>query len=259
MTVGQHDPRTAIDLPPLIAESSPDDLSSHRHRLLIGVLGLLLPLLLWLVAAWRAAGRPDLWVLQDSVSAYYHTGAVAVFVGVLAALAVFFLTYRGYGNEFRRRDTRAANVAGVAAIGVAFFPTAVPVGVRPEWWTERMGQVHFASAAILLLALIYFSAFLFPMTGKTAGAGIPLDKRVRNHIYRFCGAAMLVNVLWAAYATWRGAPIFWAETLALEFFALSWLVKGQADRTALAVGRRVMHYGRNPGRIVPDLRRPRRD
>src|SRR6266545_2173362 len=46
------------------------------------------------------------------------------------------------------------------------------------------------------------------------------------------------------------APIFWPEAVALEFFAVSWLVKGRADRTAAAAGRRTLHYGRHPGQLV---------
>ena len=58
--------------------------------------------------------------------------------------------------------------------------------------------------------------------------------------YRVCGAAMVGCIAWAGSALFTGAPIFWPEALALEFFAVSWLVKGRADRTAVVVGRRTL-------------------
>jgi len=43
--------------------------------------------------------------------------------------------------------------------------------------------------------------------------------------------------------------IFWPETIALGFFAVSWLVKGRADWTLVATGQRVLRYGKGPGSI----------
>ncbi|MFC1955918.1 hypothetical protein ACFLWZ_05265 [Chloroflexota bacterium] len=56
-------------------------------------------------------------------------------------------------------------------------------------------------------------------------------------------------MLWAGIASFNGAPIFWPEALALEFFAVSWLVKGRADITAVAAGRRTLYYGRHPKQL----------
>lgn len=235
---------------PLVAVSESDDLSSHRHRLLIGILGLLLPFLLFIISGWRpTVGLPP-WGILDSVSAYYYTGAVAVFIGVLVALAVFFFTYRGYGNEFRRRDQIAAFIAGIAAIGVAFFPTAAPGHLpEPSWWTTHTRTIHYISAVLLFGAFIFFSLFLFPKTQVAKGGVLPLDKRVRNLIYRCCGLGMLICILWAGSALLTNAAIFWPEALALELFAISWLVKGHADWTALNLGRRVIYYATQVGAL----------
>jgi hypothetical protein len=40
--------------------------------------------------------------------------------------------------------------------------------------------------------------------------------------------------------------------LALDLFAVSWLVKGRADRTIVAAGRWTLHYGRHLGQLVSD-------
>ena len=251
MTSRTRAPASIPAFEPLFATTEPDDLSSHMHRLFIGVLGLLLPFLLWIIAGWRPTAGLQPWEILSSVSAYYYTGAVAAFVGILVALAVFLFTYPGYGNEYKRRDQSAAIIAGTAAIGVAFFPTGAPSDLPvPSWWTPQTRTIHYTSAVVLFGAFIVFCLFLFPKSKVKKGESLPLDKRVRNRIYRFCGLAMLVCMLWAGSALFTSAPIFWPEALALEFFAVSWLVKGRADWTAVNLGRRTLHYGSHPGQLV---------
>src|SRR5262249_17860644 len=82
----------------------PDDLSDYLHRQLIGYIGLPLPFVLYLLAAGRSAPGKERWDLLDSISAYYYTGAVAAFVGLLVALALFLFSYRGYKNDHNRWD-----------------------------------------------------------------------------------------------------------------------------------------------------------
>src|SRR5262245_24350683 len=88
--------------------TAPDDATGRAHRQLIGYIGFFLPWLLYFIAAWRPYTRATRWEFQYSVSAYYYTGAVAVFVGLLIALALFLLTYRGYNNEYQKADRRVA-------------------------------------------------------------------------------------------------------------------------------------------------------
>ena len=117
-----------------------------------------------------------------------------------------------------------------------------------------MATIHNVSAAVLFGAFIFFALFLFPKSKVKKGSRLPLDKRVRNGFYISCGVAMVVCIAWAAIAGVAQAPIFWPEALALEFFAVSWLVKGRAEHTAIAVGRRTLHYGRHPGQLVAKAR-----
>jgi len=125
-----------------------DDLSGDAHRQLIGWIGLLLPALLVAIAIERDG--LERWRSLESISAYYYTGAVAAFVGMLVALALFLLTYRGFDNPYQKADRAVAITAGVAALGVAFFPTEEPAGVAPlAWWTRTTGVVHHAFAVVL--------------------------------------------------------------------------------------------------------------
>jgi hypothetical protein len=229
-----------------------DDRSGHRHRKIVGFLGLLLPLLLWLLYAWRPIDGQARWRFLDSVSAYYHTGAVTAFVGVLIALSVFLFSYQGYSNRSGRRDRIAAVIAGTAAALVALVPTGVPDGVpEPGWYSGWMRVVHYVSAAVLFLSFIFFSLFQFPQSAVRKEAQTT-GKRTRNWIYRICGVVMIVCVAWAALAGRQHKPIFWPEVLAILAFAISWLTKGRADALLRAAGRRTSEYMQHPSRLASD-------
>ena len=75
---------------------TPGFLSQKAHRQLIGILGFCLPFFVYLLAGFRFTPPLPPWTRLDSVSAYYYTGAVAVFVGVIFALSLFLFTYPGY-------------------------------------------------------------------------------------------------------------------------------------------------------------------
>src|SRR5208283_1867974 len=133
------------------------DLSNARHRQLIGYTGLALPWLLILIVLWRE-GRP-VWEGLDSVSAYYYTGANALFVGMLFVLGLFLAAYEGYENRFQKWDQGCARIAAVAALLVAFFPTEAPhvEGItRLAWWGPWIGRIHFGAAVVLFVMFAVF-------------------------------------------------------------------------------------------------------
>lgn len=225
-------------------ESGSDDRSNHLHRQLIGWFGLALPILLVVVAGTRPTPGLAPWGLLGSISAYYHTGAVVIFVGILVALALRLLTYGGYANAHRRADRAAAVVAGVAAFMVAFFPTDVPPAVTvPPWWTPAMRHAHNGSAAVLFAAFAYFSLVLF--TRSDPAAPLTSGKRRRNLFFRIAGGGILACSVSALIAgVFLHRSIFWWETGALTCFALSWLVKGRVDMTAGAAGHLAAYHAR---------------
>lgn len=225
----------------MFAKSGPDDNSSSAYRQLIGWLGFILPFVL----VWAADLRPTRGLapgeLLSSLSAYYYTGSVAAFVGLLVALGIFLYTYKGYNNEYNRRDRIASRIAGVAAIFVAAFPAEAPVeSLAPSWWKPATGIIHYSAAAVLFLSFSYFSFFLFTKSKPGRTEPLPRDKKARNGIYIFCGFMILVCIAWAGIASWLDAPIFVPESLALIFFATSWLVKGRVDKTAASVIQRAI-------------------
>ena len=211
-------------------------------RQLLGWMGISLPFLLvllnWIIF------RED---LETSISAYYHIKYVgAVLVGVLFAIGVFLLAYKGYpllntDKAYEFSDNVVGNFAGVFAIGVAFFPT------RPENASDLdriFGIVHFACAGLFLAALAYFAFFLFtktypdtvthPITYVQQREKERRKKKYRNLVYRFCGIViglcivlLIVNFL-IGDVIQAIKPVFWLEAIAVVAFGLSWLVKGEA-------------------------------
>lgn len=239
-----------------VPEREPDDLSTRAHRQLIGCIGMILPVLLWLISGWRPTGEHP-WAPLSSVSAYYYSGAVSVFAGMLIAMALFLFTYRGYDNAYYRRDRVAAGIAGGAAILIALFPTGAPSETLVlSWWTPRTGAIHLISAAVLFGSFIFFSLFQFPKSRRKRGERLPRGKQARNAIYIACGLAILACMGWVFYAARNGRPIFWPEVWALEFFGVSWLVKGRADLTVAAMGKKGLYYARHPGQLVKTARKP---
>lgn len=205
----------------------PDDLSGRTHRQVIGYLGLALPILLVQLVRVRPNAPSDQWT-GDSISAYYWTGAVSLFAGLLAALSLFLLTYRGYANPSNKYDRGASIVAGVAAAVVALFPTMPPPGrlTTLPWWHAWVNVTHTVAAITLFTMFAVFSLWLFRKTAP--GTKPPADKKRRNMIYLIAGVGILASMAWAVVSRVSGGSIFWPESFALLFFAWSWLVKGQA-------------------------------
>ena len=219
------------------AASRPDDMSDNAHRQLIGYIGLVLPMLLVAIAISRDG--LERWKSIESISAYYYTGGVAAFVGMLVALALFLFTYRGYKNKYNLADRIAAKTAAIAALIVAFFPTKAPEDVSPlSWWTATTGVVHHVAAVILFMMFAIFALWLFRLTAD--GEQPVADKRRRNAVYLVCGIVIVVCIGWAGVNARTDRPIFWPESIALVAFALSWLVKGYALNTVVDKARSVL-------------------
>lgn len=196
-------------------------------RKAIGFMGIFLPAAL--LSATFLAGKCSR--IQDSISHYYFTIAGDIFVGVLCAVALFLIAYKGYD----RNDNTWTTIAGVAAILVALFPTtqnddAVCSIVQLRDNSARV-WVHYTAAAIFFLSLSFISFFLFT---KSRGEKTP-EKLARNQIYRSCAVIMLACIILVFTATRDSIAedadaihaVFWLEWIALLAFGTSWLVKGE--------------------------------
>lgn len=211
-------------------------LSYVTVRKIIGILGLLFPLILVLGSFILGHCHS----IQQSISNYYHTNMRDVFVGYVCTLSIFLFSYKGYDLT----DRIVSALAGIFGLIVALFPTSMKLNpdnsvIDCNIWcnTEQhswIGQLHLISAGLFILCLCYFSLFLF-----TKGELQPTpQKLIRNKIYLTCGCIMFSCIFLLIFlfilpknvynALLIFKPVFWLETIAFVAFGFSWLVKGEA-------------------------------
>lgn len=210
--------------------------NSKTLRKVIGILGMALPLLLVLFLFVDSGLHHPL----ESISHYYYTRVNSIFIFILGALGLFLIIYRG----FKPIDFFVSCTAGIFALFVVFFPTGnlgemccdtqmkyAVTYIKPSAF--RVG-FHYVSAGIFLSCLSYMSIVLFTKSDKSAehrGS----RKITRNRIYRICGVLMILAILVIVAGLFEIIPdkfytdhhlTFWMETLAVESFGFSWLIKG---------------------------------
>ena len=171
---------------------------------------------------------------QPSISAYYYTNMRDFFVGLMFLVSMFLATYKGYDKI----DMLVTSVTGVFAMGIALFPCysaafqSQKVGVF-QIYPSSSNVIHLTCAAVFFVLLSLNSIFLFT---KTGAGGLGPQKIKRNRIYVLCGIIMLfcVAAIGASMAFLSSEQVdkyrivLVCETVALFFFGVSWLVKGQA-------------------------------
>ncbi len=201
-------------------------------RKLVGILGVLLPVLLYIFLLLDTGYTSPL----DSISHYYMTRVAPVFVIIVSLLAIFLLVYKGKSIA----DFYLSAAAGLFALCLILFPTNdisgdTSVAVTNLKDSAFRTSFHYIAAAIFLLSLAAISIFIFTRSDKSPASRTP-RKRMRNRLYRTCGVIMVLAILVIAAGLFDIIPeesfanynlTFWMETIAVESFGLSWLVKGE--------------------------------
>lgn len=211
----------------------PQLINADKIILGIGILAFTLPFIVWLLA------YPSPPCLENgmlhSISAYYHTNARDVLVGMICALSFCFMAYNGYSTV----DKIASKIAAFSALGVALIPTSILKGEYdciPSDGSCIREYIHLGCAVILLLTMAFFSIKIF--THREGGDTIAPRKLF---FYRFWGYSILVFLgLIALYILFLKEafpilascyPIFWLESACLFSFAFSWFLKsGMFDK-----------------------------
>lgn len=191
--------------------------SYRALRKTVGWIGILLPFVLMSGAALIFDGDCPL----ITISQYYYSGMHDVLVGSICAISLFMFFYRGYDKW----DDLLGNLTGLAALCVALFPTS------EDGSPSLSNSIHFFSAIVFFICLTIFSLVLF-----TRGGSKPTSaKKKRNRIYRLCSYTMIACLITipvyfriAGSNSQKSTFVFWAETLALAAFGISWLTKGGA-------------------------------
>lgn len=204
------------------------ELSSFILRRIIGILGILLPLIC--VLGGLAFGGLG---MQPSISHYYHTNMRDFLIALLGCTALFLFSYKGY----TRVDDLISWIIGLAGAGIAVFPCP-----SSDPGVTRLGILQVPAATAGLFHLVFTGAFflllavnsLFLFT-KSQDQPMTARKRIRNAIYIGCGIVILVSlgiifiIYLVAPRVIEGSSIgLLFETIMLWAFGFSWLVKGES-------------------------------
>lgn len=193
---------------------------TKRLRIMIGVLGMLLP---WLVVLITLS-----WPQSISIT-YYNLFAVGTFMVVLGSAGILLINYKGY----ELIDDISATIAGIFALLICAFPmTYLPDPSLKTGVLHLPSNIsnifHCISAVGFFGTLAFMSFFLFT---KTSGE-MTKQKKIKNIIYKICGVGMLASFLLMLLNFIPGVSIYnltWiVEAIALFFFGVSWIVKSNA-------------------------------
>lgn len=194
--------------------------NTKRMRIMIGILGMLLP---WLVALITLS-----WPQSISIT-YYSLFAVGTFMVVLGSAGILLINYKGY----ELIDDISATIAGIFGILICLFPMtylpdpSIQTGIL-HLRSDVSNIFHCISAFGFFATLAFMSFFLFT---KSSGE-MTKQKKIKNIIYRVCGIGMLGSFLLMLLQFIPGFNCYnltWiVEAIALFFFGFSWIVKSDA-------------------------------
>ncbi|WP_200911865.1 hypothetical protein [Pedobacter sp. Hv1] len=212
--------------------------NSATLRRLIGILGMALPLLLW----WFLSITSHYNIVLESISHYYYTRAGSIFTIIISLMAIFLIVYKGKDPV----DFYLSFAAGIFALCVLLFPTSnitetccqtnfeySVTFIQPSKFRHNF---HYISAGIFLGCLAYMSLFIFTRSSIKKIKDRGRTKNISNGIYICCGIMMLIamSIIFSGFLGWideayytKHHLTYWMEVVAVEFFGLSWLVKGQ--------------------------------
>ena len=212
--------------------ASENDLLTYRRiRKAIGYLGISLPIAL-VILSLIPFFKTD---VQNSISYYYYTNLREVFTGVLCAVGLFLIRYKGVDNSvFWKNDDKMTNVAGIMALGAALIPTnpnccSEKIYTLIPYCIKLLGWLHYIFAGVFFLILAIMSLKIFTI-GQKENKDIPVGILNENNIYKICGIAIIVFAGMIPVCNLlnlfpRSTLVF--EALALIAFGTSWLIKGR--------------------------------
>lgn len=196
------------------------------ERRVLGLLGMFLAPLDLLLGFLFGMENPAMW--YSSISATYWANSSTLFVGLMFAVTVFLLCYRGYDKWDRIINAISAvsgllltccpcNLSSITVERAGLFQ--LPLGLS--------GVVHGICAAIFFLSLAANIYINFRKGSSTK------RKILRNVIYTICASVIAVSTLGIALFSilkvWATSTVTF-EAIALFAFGVAWLVKGEAIR-----------------------------
>jgi len=227
-------PETETSPRPSISPKQGKDLYLKSYlvmRAVIGFIGILLPAAL-LLGDWTFLDG-DVRV-RGSLSAYYHSGMRDLFVGGLCAIALFLITYKVFEHNL---DNTLSTVAGLAILGVAFFPTGRPAGsplsltpLQDQFGESNVTRAHFVFAAISIVSLAWISYFFGVREGRRPPAEGKRPPGFWRWFHWICASVIALAVAFIVLTKVSGwfddYSVLIGEVVALLAFGVSWLWKG---------------------------------
>ena len=195
-----------------MSERNTDDIEKiwmKRIRNLAGFMGMILP---WvsLIGA--------ILVARTKGKTYYVTPPL---VGILTTASVILMCYKGYNLK----DHVISALAGFFGLMIVIFPCNCPAASDIVGFFQLPVKIshiiHSTSAVAFFLLLSYMSLFQFTKGADTS------NKHIKNIIFRICGIGMLCSLALMLIPIDFVAKIFIVEAIALTFFGVSWLIKGE--------------------------------
>lgn len=204
-------------------------------RILVGLLGVLLPVILWLFVYVDTGHTKPI----SSISHYYYTKASSAFVITMSLLAVFLMIYKGA----KPIDFYLSFSAGFFALLVVFFPTSNladaccddkhAYAITFITKEEIHQNLHFICAGLFLGILAYISIFRFTKNNSSERKNEKYD----SAIYIACGLIMIICMLMIFFGQQETfmseekfdeySLTFWFESFAVWAFGYSWLLKAE--------------------------------
>ncbi|MCA0396399.1 MAG: hypothetical protein LCH51_03285 [Bacteroidetes bacterium] len=217
--------------------TKPDKIALENTKTLeitIGVLGMSLPLVLWLLILFQY-GHPNPLL---SISHYHFTRFGNLLDIIVSLLAIFLLIYKGEGDM----AFYLSLIAGISAFGILLFPTdnLCKANSNEYCWLSVTNlpnsclrkNVHFLFAAVFLLSLAVMSIQCFTRTLDENNHFVKVPARQR-YLHVTCGIVMIISCL-LTFVLSKTLPdkiynslhiTFWGEVIALEAFGISWLAR----------------------------------
>lgn len=218
-------------------------------RLVVGFLGILLPIIFIIGEAAFLKGGVQ---VRGSLSAYYHSPMQDIFVGGLCVIGLMLATYMS--GEPRSWDFWVSLLAGIAVLGVVFFPTSRPpdlassgacgspgatgCSIVEDTLGEHQTALIHAACAIAFIICLAIMSFLFAAseilvgndTSTASGQRKPSMFRKPGLFWTHSGLALVILAAgaWAFWGAQLGklTPLYIGEVASVGAFGLSWLLAG---------------------------------
>jgi hypothetical protein len=198
-------------------------------RTLVGVIGVLLPIGLVLID-WLGF---DEIAVRPSLSSSYYSGTRDMFVGSLAAISVFLVTYKIAEWSW---DNLLSIVAGLSAAVVAIFPTERPAGsgIALTPLQDGLGEgtaraVHYVAASVFILSLGAICVRFGQREGSRRRRATKQGPEFWQWFHWTCAGVIALAVVFIVVSEIADAPkdhLFWGESISVFAFGASWFAKG---------------------------------